>query len=115
MFLITEYATDETYGRTIENPIMVGGVSTSEGPTNQHRFLIALAGPNGEEITYVRIGSCCSFYTKNQRPGSNSENAIGFLDRYSINYKGLSKPIVLYINMYDSDVLKVPVGFTLRK
>ena len=31
-------------------------------------------------------------------------------------HDGLTEPVKLYINMYDSDVLKVPVGgFTLKK
>ncbi|WP_255345422.1 hypothetical protein [Pontibacter sp. BAB1700] len=39
----------------------------------------------------------------------------GLLDKYSITYEGLAEPIILYINMYDSDKLKVPVGFTLKQ
>ncbi|MEM8890374.1 MAG: 2-dehydro-3-deoxyphosphooctonate aldolase, partial [Bacteroidota bacterium] len=43
---------DETYGYSEKNPIKVGGVDNSEGPKNERRYLNALAGPNGEEITY---------------------------------------------------------------
>jgi len=108
MFLIKEYTTDKTYGYTEENPIMVGG--GNEGPKNERRFLNALAGPKGEQITYQRLGSCCHFYTKN---GTYSDT--GLLDMYEITYKNIGAPIKLYINMYDSDTLKVPVGFTLKK
>lgn len=108
MFLIEKYATDETYGYTIENPVMVG--SEGAGPKNERRFLNALAGPEGEEISYQRLGSCCHFHTKNGVYGD-----AGLLDKYSVTYKGLDKPIILYINMYDSDTLQVPVGFTLKK
>ena len=108
MFLIKEYTTDETYGYTESNPIMVGGIN--EGPLNERRFLNALVGPKGEEISYQRVGSCCHFYTQNGISGGNG----GLLDRYAITYEGLKTPIILYLNMYDSDVLKVPVGFTLR-
>lgn len=110
MFLIREYATDKTYGYTQENPIMVGGAMQRQGPINQRRFLNALAGPNGESISFERLGSCCSFHTRNGMFGNS-----GMLDMYEITYEGLETPITLYINMYDSDVLKVPVGFTLRK
>ena len=110
MFLINEYSTDKTYGFTEGNPIMVGGAKTDEGPKNERRFLNALAGSNGEQISYQRIGSCCSFQTEN---GTYSPR--GLLDKYEITYTGLNTPKVLYINMYDSDVLKVPVGFTLKK
>lgn len=108
VFLIIQYATDETYGYTEENPIMVG--KEGGGPKDQRRFLNALAGPGGEQIGYQRLGSCCMFYTKNGLFGDS-----GMLDMYEVTYKGLDKPIVLYINMYDSDVLLVPVGFSLRK
>ena len=66
-----------------------------------------MTGPSGEEIKYYRIGSCCPFRTKNSEWG-------GMLDMYNITYQGLEKDIVLYINMYDSDTLKVPVGFKLK-
>ena len=108
MFLIKKYATDKTYGYTEKNPIMVG--KAGGGPKDERRFLNALAGPNGEQISYQRLGSCCPFFTKNGLFGDS-----GMLDKYEVTYQGLKTPIILYINMYDSDVLQVPVGFTLRK
>lgn len=108
-FKISEKSTDPNYGYTPEKPIMVGSENGS-GPLNERRFLNALAGPEGQRIKYYRIGSCCSFYTKNGLYGNG-----GLLDKYNVSYPGLKKDIVLYINMYDSDTLKVPVGFTLRK
>lgn len=104
-FKITEYSQDKSYGYTEKNPIMVGG--NSEGPKNERRFLNALAGPNGEKIEYYRIGSCCPFNTKNSAWG-------GMLDKYNITYTGLNKSLIIYINMYDSDTLKVPVGLKLK-
>ena len=106
-FKIVELSQDDTYGHTQKNPIKVGNFS--EGPKNERRFLNALAGPNGEKISYYRIGSCCEFKTKNSPFGG------GLLDKYSVTYEGSTIEIVLYINMYDADVLRVPVGFTLRK
>lgn len=104
-FIIELYSQDKSYGFTERNPVMVGG--GIEGPRNQRRFLNALAGPNGEEIEYYRIGSCCPFRTKNSEWG-------GMLDMYDVTYEGLKKSLILYINMYDSDTLRVPVGFKLR-
>ena len=89
MFLIKQYATDETYGFTERNPIMVG--SDGGGPQNQRRFLNALAGPNGEPISFKRLGSCCTFYTKNGLFGDS-----GMLDMYEVTYEGLGKPVILY-------------------
>lgn len=108
-FKIYLYSDDKTYGYTEKNPIMVGGVKTQEGPLNERRFLNALVGPNGEKISYYRIGSCCQFST----PNGMIDNG-GLLDKYSVTYEGLDKEIILYINMYDSGKLKVPVGFKLK-
>ena len=108
-FKIVAYSDDRKYGYTEKDPIKVGGAKGSEGPLNERRFLNALAGPNGEEISYSRNGSCCHFKTKHS-PFSDT----GLLDVYSITYDGLKEPITLYINMYDSDTLKVPVGFSLK-
>lgn len=85
---------------------MVGGIN-SDGPRNEHRYLEALAGPKGEKVYYVRKGSCCQFTTTN----SPFENQ-GMLDIYEVKYDGLKDPKILYLNMYDSDTLKVPMGFT---
>lgn len=103
-FKIDKYATDTTYGYSQSNPIMVGG--GNEGPLNERRFLNALTGPNGEPITYKRLRSCCQFTTKN-----GLFDNTGLLDMYEVAHKGLEKPVTLYINMYDSDELKIPVGF----
>jgi hypothetical protein len=108
VFLIKQYATDATYGYTEKKPIMVG--KEGGGPKDERRFLNALAGPNGEQISYQRLGSCCGFSTKNGLFGDS-----GMLDKYEVTYEGLDKPKILYINMYDSDILQVPVGFTLKK
>lgn len=107
-FLLKEITTDKTYGYTEGNPIRVGG-ALDNGPLNERRFLNALAGPDGQEITYNRTGSCCPFKTPNGIKGT------GLLDRYEITIKGLNKKRILYINMYDRAILKVPVGFTVKE
>ncbi len=104
---VTTVSTDKTYGFTQENPIKVGG--TGSGPANERKYLDALAGPNGESISYVRVGSCCSFKTPNGLMGA------GFLDRYEVTWSGQASPVYLYLNMYDKDELKAPVGFTIKK
>src|ERR1041384_5598290 len=77
------------------NPITVGG-GLGSGSRNEQLYLKSLRGPNGEVIEYERRGSCCPFDTKNSEFGS------GLLDAYNITYPGLAKPVVLYINMYDT-------------
>ncbi len=108
-FNLTVFAEKKTYGYTEKNPIKVGDGNASNGPLYERKYLNALAGPNGEEITYTRLGSCCMFKTKNGIMGG------GMLDMYELKWKGNNKGVVLYINMYDSGEMKVPVGLTLKK
>ena len=114
MFLITEFSADSTYGYTADNPIMVGG-GGKDGVQNEKRYLNALAGPLGLRVMYKRLNSCCMFYTKNGNDLGDGKR-MGLLDVYEVIHDSMEEPVILYINMYDSDVLKVPVGgFTLKK
>lgn len=110
-FLITEIATDKSYGLSPKNPIQVGGVKDSEGPKNERRFLNALAGPNGEAITYFRSGSCCAIKSDNDPFGFGSV----MLDNYRVTWENAKDTVSIYINMYDSGKLQAPVGFTIKK
>lgn len=105
---VQEISTDRTYGVTQKNPICVGG-KPSEGVRNQQRYLNALRGPKGEETTYRRRGSCCEFKTPNGIMG------LGLLDVYELTWAGNSKPMLLYVNLYDAGPLRAPVGLTLVK
>lgn len=109
IFSFSEMAKDKTYGYTQENPIKVGGIDDNAGPRNEQKFLESLTGPNGERISYQRTGSCCSFKTDKGFMGA------GLLDKYEVRWKGQDKPVLLYINMYDYEALKVPVGFKKKK
>jgi hypothetical protein len=102
-FLLTEISTDPTYG-TNKNPIQTG-----DGPMSERRFLNALAGPNGERISYNRAGSCCPVKSKNGLMG------MAMLDNYRVTWEGSKDTVSIYINMYDYSELKVPVGFTIKK
>ncbi|MDG1331871.1 MAG: 2-dehydro-3-deoxyphosphooctonate aldolase [Crocinitomicaceae bacterium] len=104
---ITKVTKDATYGSE-KNPILVGGVVDSKGPQNEGAYLDLLAGPNGEEISYKRVKSCCSFKSDRGFMGK------GLLDVYEVKYEGLRKPVLLYINMYDYQTLYAPIGFTIR-
>lgn len=109
-FLITEISNDKTYGFSPKNPIEVGGVKNSEGPKNERRYLNALTGPNGESISYYRAGSCCPIKSENAIIG----NAV-MLDNYRVTWENSKDTVSIYINMYDSGILKAPYGFGLKK
>ncbi|APY09205.1 2-dehydro-3-deoxyphosphooctonate aldolase [Winogradskyella sp. J14-2] len=110
-FLVTEISTDKTYGYSPKNPVEVGGAKNSEGPRNERRFLNALAGPNGEKISYYRAGSCCPIKSSNDPYGFGSV----MLDNYRVTWKNAKDTVSIYINMYDSSKLKAPVGFTIKE
>ncbi|MDT0648999.1 2-dehydro-3-deoxyphosphooctonate aldolase [Autumnicola edwardsiae] len=102
---------ERNFGVDPRHPVIVGSDNLQEGPRNQQDYLNNLSGPNGEVISYERIGSCCEFKTKNGILGG------GMLDKYEVNYDGLEEPIILYFNMYDPapEDLKVPTGLLLKE
>ncbi|MGO4905082.1 2-dehydro-3-deoxyphosphooctonate aldolase [Flavobacterium sp. W20_MBD1_R3] len=108
-FVITAYSTDKKYGYDKEYPINIFFNNTKNETVNQGRFLNALAGPNGEKITFTKLESCCPF------PTTRSELGAGFLDVYELKWIGQKKPVLLYLNIYEKGVLMIPVGLSLKK
>ena len=108
-FVITEYSKDKKYGYDKDYPINIFFNNTKNETVNQQRFLNALAGPNGEKITFNKLESCCPFPTK------RSELGAGFLEVFELKWVGQKKPVLLYLNIYEKGVLMVPVGLTLKK
>lgn len=94
---------DETYGYSEKNPINVG----EHSPRNSVMYLSSLRGPQGESVSFDRIGSCCHFKTKNALIGNQ-----GLLDKYWVTYEGKKDTVVLYLNIYDKSELGTPRGFT---
>lgn len=108
-FIITEYSKDKKYGYDKDYPINVFFQNTRNETINQERFLNALAGPRGEKLTYTKLESCCPFPTKRSPMGA------GFLDVYELKWEGQKKPTLLYFNIYEKGILKVPTGLSLKK
>jgi hypothetical protein len=106
-FVIREFSTDKKYGYDKDYPINIF-YKTSATDANQERFLNALAGPKGEKITYTKLESCCPFPTK------RSDMGAGFLDVYELKWEGQTNPIILYINIYEKGIVKVPLGLRLK-
>ena len=108
-FVIAAFSKDKKYGYDKDYPINIFYLNTKNDTINQPRFLNALAGPNGEKITYKKLESCCPFPTK------RFETGAGLLDVYEIYWEGQDKPIKLYLNIYEKGILMVPVGLTLKR
>ena len=88
-------STDKTFGYTKANPIKVGGGDFG-GPPREREYLDTLRGPNGEELTYDRLGSL---------PFDST-----ILDIYEI--KGLKQTATLYVDEYSYTDPVAPAGFT---
>jgi hypothetical protein len=108
-FVLTDYSKDLKYGFDADYPVNIFYLNAKDENLNAHRYLDALAGPKGEKITYTKIESCCPFPTKRVEMGA------GFLDVYELKWDGQTKPIKLYINIYERGYLLVPVGLTIKK
>ncbi|OAB29786.1 hypothetical protein SAMN05444395_107153 [Flavobacterium fryxellicola] len=108
-FVITEFSTDKKYGFDKDYPINLFFNNTKNETVNQQRFFNALAGPNGEKITFIKLENCCPFPTK------RSDLGAGFLEVFEIKWAGQKKPILLYVNIYEKGILMVPMGFSLKK
>lgn len=100
--VIKKISKDKTYGYTEKNTIKVGSIA------NEYHYLRSLSGPNGEEVEYNRLGSCCIFDSKKGPYGR------GLLDQWEITYKGQKEPIILYLNGYEYRTPKCPYGLTIK-
>lgn len=108
-FIIKEFSKDKKYGYNPNYPINIFFRNTRDEALNETRFLNALAGPNGEKITYTRLETCCPFPTK------RSDMGAGFLNVYELKWDGQKKPVTLYLNIYEKGILMVPMGLSLKK
>jgi hypothetical protein len=108
-FVISLFSKDKKYGYNPDYPVNIFFKNTRDEATNEVRFLNALAGPNGEKITYKRLETCCPFPTK------RSDMGAGFLNVYELTWEGQKKPVTMYLNIYEIGILMVPMGLTLKK
>lgn len=108
-FVITEYSKDPKYGYNKDYPVNIFYKNVTNDSINQPRFLNALAGPNGEKITYKKLENCCPFPTK------RNEMGVGMLDVYELKWEGQVKPVKLYLNIYEKGYIKLPLGLSLKK
>ena len=108
-FVLKDYSKDNKYGFDPDYPVNVFYQSAKDENLNAERYLRALAGPNGEKISFVKVESCCPFPTK------RTEMGAGFLDIYELHWEGQKNPIKLYINIYERGYLLVPVGLSVKK
>ncbi len=105
---LNDHADDLAYGCSEHSPVLVGG-GFSKGTANTYRFLNSIVGPQGQAVSYTRIGTCCEFESPNA-----PFDGVGLLEVYEISYEGLSEPKRLYFNWYDNGEPKIPKGLRAR-
>ena len=89
-----QVSADETYGYSEDNPIKVGG-DWLDGPGREKAYLNSLSGPNGEAVSFERLGSF------------NYGDTI--LDEYEVQFAG--KSVILFLDEYNYEQPATPVGF----
>lgn len=103
---ITEVATDKAYGYSEHSPVKVGGAAEGQSASHRDAYFKLLLGPKGQPVSYVDQGTCCAF---NLKTGGTEE---GDLEVLLVSYRGMSKPVILYLDYYHFEAPKAPVGFT---
>jgi hypothetical protein len=104
---LSRTAGSDAYGWSQMMPVKVGG-GFGEGSNRTYQFLNTLRGPNGEDVHYDRVGTCCPF----KSPKSPFEDGGALLEVYVVSYKGLETPRRLYFNWYDDGEMMIPKGLT---
>ena len=99
--------TAEAFGLLESDPVPVGG-SFDRGLDNMRSYLLRLIGPNGEETSFTRLGTCGHF------DSDSSPFGRGLLEKYSVTYEGLEEPIVVYIDWCERDELGSVPGLQLK-
>lgn len=114
---------DNNYGYSEDFPIMLGVYDVQKGADNIEKYLNALLGENGKQITYRRLKPCCPFKTKNlviKYPslGYEFDGKHGMLEKYQVEYEEgtNTNSYILFFNLYDeTKELLAPKGFAYKK
>lgn len=99
---------DPAYGFSAQKPIELGGFLHGSKYEGAHmEYFQNLLGPNGEQVQARRLGSCCAFEDSSIPFGG------GLLDKYELTYDGITKPLIIYVNLYKFVKPMAPQGFAL--
>lgn len=107
-FIINEMAPNTLYAFTKEYPVNLGFDQERVNQKNVDLFFKALLGPNGEEITWEQVATCCPFESKKSSTGA------GTLAVYEVKINGSSISYTFYINCFEKGTILCPQGFSLR-
>lgn len=108
-FIITEISNDGKYGYDPDYPVNLGFLPIQSGEINVNRYFGALSGPQGQQISYERVDSCCPF------PSEKNNMGAGILDIYEVRWEGLKEPRRIHVNLYEKGKVMAPQGFGIRQ
>ncbi|MBY8961848.1 2-dehydro-3-deoxyphosphooctonate aldolase [Flavobacterium sp. D11R37] len=108
-FILTEKATDTKYGYDPDYPVNLGFMPVQSAEINVKRFFGALTGPEGQEVSYRLVDSCCPF------PSGKNNMGAGLLDIYEVTWHGLKEPKRIHINLYERGRIMAPAGFGIKE
>lgn len=109
VFIITEVATNDKYGYDPDYPINLGFLPIQTAEVNVHRYFGGITGPNGEQVSYEKMDSCCPF------PSEKNSMGAGILDIYQVTWPGQKQPKRLYINLYERGRVMAPKGMGVKQ
>lgn len=95
-----------SYGFKEKDPIKVGG---GDMPTRVFEYMKHLKGPNGEPITFTKIGNGSSY---DDPDPSLTKMEKGKLYMYEIEIHGTDKTHIIYFDQYRYEQPKVLKGFS---
>lgn len=107
-YQIKEYADNKKYGHHEDYPINIGFIQEKNEALYIGYYFNALAGPNGEVISYKRVDTCCPFPTKHDKMGG------GLLAIYEVKWEGQTTPVKLYFNIYERGKIVCPIGLSIK-
>ena len=97
-----------TYGFKEKDPIKVGG---GDMPTRVYEYMKHLKGPNGEPITFEKLGNGAS-YDDPDRTLTTMEKGKVYM--YEIKIHGTNKSFIVYFDQYRYEQPKILKGFTWK-
>jgi hypothetical protein len=107
-FVFNEIAPDKQYAFSKEFPINLGFDQERVNFKNVDLYFKSLLGPNGEEIEWKKVATCCPFESKKSPTGA------GTLEVYEVKIKGDTSTYTFYINLYEKGKIMCPQGFSIR-
>ena len=91
------------YGYSADNPVYCGG-----GINGERNYLSKLRGPQGQWVKLTRLSDCCHFEMPGKHPGKT-----GHLSRWKVQYAGMTRLVIIYLNAFQKEPVHAPNGFAL--